>query len=544
MKLSFPSLEFDEAVAAACHGSVSDEQAQALNELLRSDSAALDEYILRAELHSRLASDPDLFAGTTPQPETATPAGAICGDGRSAVPLRPSFGGRKRALRWAIALTACLGMLAAGWWGWRGSRQDERKGATSKAVAMLNQVVDAEWDPREESPQAGAPLDPGWLRLHSGLAQVVFYSGARLVIEGPAELQIISPTEASCRAGRLTAVVPPQARGFRVATPQMDVTDRGTEFGLEVQEGATELHVFQGEVEFLPVGGTAKRSLQEGSGAVAESSRPPRLIAANPPQFRSLFELRDRLAAAETSRFEKWRAASRRLNEDPSLLVHFDFEHAASSDWRLRNTSGQSAAVPDGTIIGCQWIEGRWPDKSALGFRSVSDRVRLSVPGSYESLTLAAWVRVHGLDRQFNSLFMCDGFEAGTLHWLIREDGVLGLTVIGSKPGNYQIVASRPELGLDQFGMWLHLAVVLDGSAKRVTHYVNGRRVSEKTLKIQSPFRIGTAELGNWNGRGFPDNDPFMIRNFSGAMDEFCMFGRALSDAEVHALSISDLAPR
>jgi hypothetical protein len=139
---------------------------------------------------------------------------------------------------------------------------------------------------------------------------------------------------------------------------------------------------------------------------------------------------------------------------------------------------------------------------------------------------------------------MCDGFEAGTLHWLIREDGVLGLTVIGSSPGNYQIVASRPELGLDQFGMWLHLAVVLDGSAKRVTHYVNGRRVSEKALKIQSPFCIGTAELGNWNARGFPDNDPFMIRNFSGAMDEFCLFGRALSDAEVHALSISDFAPR
>src|SRR6059058_2486386 len=75
-----------------------------------------------------------------------------------------------------------------------------------------------------------------------------------------------------------------------------------------------------------------------------------------------------------------------------------------------------------------QWVEGRWPDKHALEFRSVSDRVRLSVPGEFESLTLAAWVRVQGLDRQFNSLFMCDGFKAETLHWLIRKDGVLGLT--------------------------------------------------------------------------------------------------------------------
>ena len=55
---------------------------------------------------------------------------------------------------------------------------------------------------------------------------------------------------------------------------------------------------------------------------------------------------------------------------------------------------------------------------------------------------------------------------------------------------------------------------------------------------MQPPFRIGAAELGNWNGRGFPDNDPFMIRNFSGAMDEFCMFNRALDTAEIRALYI------
>ena len=67
MKLCFPSQEFDDAVAAVCHGSVSDEQARALNELLRSHPAARDEYILRVELHSRLASDPDLFAVTTPE---------------------------------------------------------------------------------------------------------------------------------------------------------------------------------------------------------------------------------------------------------------------------------------------------------------------------------------------------------------------------------------------------------------------------------------------------------------------------------------------
>jgi hypothetical protein len=162
--------------------------------------------------------------------------------------------------------------------------------------------------------------------------------------------------------------------------------------------------------------------------------------------------------------------------------------------------------------------------------------VRLNVPGEFESLTVAAWIRVQGLDRQFNSLFMCDGFEAGTVHWLIRKDGVLGLTVVGPVPGKYQIVASPPVLTLDQFGLWLHLAVVLDGSAKRVVHYLNGQVAGEKPLKISPPFRVGAAELGNWNASGFPDNDPTLIRNFSGAMDEFCLFSRALNTDEIRKL--------
>jgi len=60
---------------------------------------------------------------------------------------------------------------------------------TSKAVAMLSKVVDAQWGLPGEAPQLGAPLDPGLLRLKSGLAEVVFYSGARVVIEGPADLK-------------------------------------------------------------------------------------------------------------------------------------------------------------------------------------------------------------------------------------------------------------------------------------------------------------------------------------------------------------------
>ena len=525
MKLAFPSREFDEAVAAVCHGAASDEQMRGLNQLLRNDCAARDEYILRLELHARLASEPDLFAPGNESP-IASPENIL--------PLHAAR--RPRRATWGFALAAGLALLATGWWALQASRPNRRTGATSKAVAMLDRAVDAQWNQRGDAPRLGAPLEPGWLRLKSGLAQIVFYSGARVVIEGPTEFQIISPSEASCRSGKLTAEVPPQARGFRVSTPQMNVTDLGTAFGLEVKDRRTELHVFRGSVAFQPTAG-AKQNLNEGAGVVMESSRtPPKRITADPKAFASLFDLQFKSSAAEVLRHEQWRAGSSRLDADPTLLVHFDFEQTDLADWRLPNTSKRKNAASDAAIIGCQWVEGRWPDKHALEFRGVSDRVRLSVPGEFEALTITAWVRVQGLDRQFNSLFMSDGFEAGTAHWLIRKDGVLGLTAIGAGSGNYQICASPPVLALDQFGIWLHLAVVLDGNEKRVVQYVNGLPVSEKPLKINPPFRVGAAELGNWNASGFPDNDPSLIRNFSGAMDEFCLFSRALNASEIRAL--------
>jgi len=526
VKIPFPSREFDDAVAAVCHGSASDQQVRGLNELLRSDAAARDEYILRLELHSRLASEPDLFAGAT---EKVTWPEHI-------LRFSPQRKTKIRQTKWVLAFAACFALLATGWFAWQLSRPNDRKGATSKAVAMLNRVVDAQWNTNMEAPRLGAPLEPGWLRLKSGLAQIVFYSGARVVIEGPIELQLISPTEASCRNGRLTAEIPPQARGFRVGTPEMNVTDLGTAFGLDVKERRTELHVFKGSVEFQATAGTAKQNLKEGAGAVTENSRPLKFITADPKAFASLFDLQFKSSAAEVLRHEQWRAASSRLDEDPSLLVHFDFEQADTSEWRLRNASGRKDAARDGTIVGCQWTEGRWPDKHALEFRSVNDRVRLDVPGEHQSLTLAAWVRVQGLDRQINSLFMSDGFEAGTVHWSTRHDGVLALTAIGSEPRDHQICISPPALALNQFGLWVHLAVVIDGGGKQVVHYLNGVPASEHALTIKPPFRVGVAELGNWNAKGFPKNDPFMIRNFGGAMDEFCMFSRALNGNEIRAL--------
>lgn len=115
MKMEFPSREFDDAIAAVCDGLVSEEQARALNELLRRDAAARDEYILRVELHSRLASHSDLFmpgtihdAGTFPENSLAVPDKEF----RRVEPRLVT----KQSIVWALGLAACLALFVASGW--------------------------------------------------------------------------------------------------------------------------------------------------------------------------------------------------------------------------------------------------------------------------------------------------------------------------------------------------------------------------------------------------------------------------------------------
>jgi len=201
--------------------------------------------------------------------------------------------------------------------------------------------------------------------------------------------------------------------------------------------------VFKGKVEVRSET-AGKQLLAEGEAAVTAINSPPTRMAAKVAAFESLFAFQQHSLASEAFRYEQWQLANAKLNQDPSLLVHLEFQELNNADWTLRNTAERNRSVQDATVVGCERAEGRWREKQALEFHSVNDRVRLTVPGEFEALTLSAWVCVKGLDRQFNSLFMCDGFELGTIHWLIRSDGVLGLTVLGSKVGELQITATPP----------------------------------------------------------------------------------------------------
>jgi len=118
-------------------------------------------------------------------------------------------------------------------------------------VARLQGGLDAVWQAGQDGARPGSLLVAGsTLRLLSGLADIRFYSGATVVLEGPAELTVDSRSQATLHDGRLTCVVSPSGRGFVVETPTARFVDIGTEFGVNVDpERGSDLLVLQGEVE-------------------------------------------------------------------------------------------------------------------------------------------------------------------------------------------------------------------------------------------------------------------------------------------------------
>jgi len=127
----------------------------------------------------------------------------------------------------------------------------------SQAVGQLTQATgDAAWENPSNALQAGAFLYSGQqLRLQKGRVLATLASGARIVLEGPARLRVDGGNQVRLEAGRIGAIVPPQAIGFTVETRSVRVVDLGTEFTLDLEpDGDCRLFVFSGLVEMQPAG--------------------------------------------------------------------------------------------------------------------------------------------------------------------------------------------------------------------------------------------------------------------------------------------------
>jgi hypothetical protein len=536
-------VELRALLEALCEESITPEQVRRLEALVLSHPEAEAYYVQYMSLHADLIGHFGALPARTEQ-SLRDRAGLGPGQSAGADGAEPAPRRRARGLLWGVlGLTGLAAGLLVAVNLWRGppdatrGRQPGHEPSDS-TVAVLLRAPGAIWEETGLPTRAGAPLPAGWLRLKSGYAHLEFYCGAIVILQGPAEFKLISRTEAFCARGKLRATVPPEAQGFTIGSPKLDLVDRGTEFGLSVGAGGTEVHVFQGKVELYDPDSGRKtppsKELTTGQGVRLDRPGVLRPIALDPTGFLTARDLAARSQKDLLQRQRAWLAASEELRRDPSLEVYYRFEPDDPWSRTLPDLTRGHKQPRDGAIVGCAPVSGRWPGKQALEFKGVSDRVRFRVPGEFDSVTMAAWVRVYGLPNRNNSLMMTDGWEEGGLHWQIGNDGKLILGVQGRPKGRGAHYHAPDALTPQRYGQWLHLAVVYDRDGGRVTHYLDGQPLVELPLEFDIPLTIGRAELGNWNMAAH--RNPTPIRFLTGCMDEFLLFSRALSGQEIERL--------
>jgi hypothetical protein len=417
-------------------------------------------------------------------------------------------------------------------------------------VAVLARALEVQWADATNGPAAGTTLKPGWLHLRHGAVQVDFYSGARVVFEGPAEFRILSQRKAFCRLGRFHVQVPEQGHGFKLETIDFNVVDLGTAFGLNIPpSGPTEVHVFTGRVELSRPGLSAPAvQLVKGEAARVEPKALHHLSASQ-SGFLSEADLA-RWDRPEVRRHhESWRQASHALSTDSAALLHYTFQDQVYWDRIVTNQVRGAVAESHGTIVGCEWTEGRWPGQKALQFDQPGDRVRLRLPQPLKSVTCLVWVRVDRLTNGYlHSLMTGDSEEPGSLRWTISQQGQIRLGVANPSAGpeaTWQVAISPPVVKAERLGQWLMLTSVYDG--KTLSHYLDGERVWSGPLKGPETVHFDWVEIGNWVATPrHPDfqwatNRPpsFFDRHFQGRMGEVAVLSRAMSAEEIRGFYAS-----
>ena len=419
--------------------------------------------------------------------------------------------------------------------------RDESREATSQGVALITRLVDVSW-PEGRSPlEVGDALAPGTFEIAAGYAQLEFFCGATVILEGPAELELQSPLLARVRRGTLRAQVPPAARGFSLEVEDMKVVDLGTEFALTVSRESTSVQVFDGEVELHRPESTTQL-LSAGNAVTRQADGSLRNTEVTPDSFLDIATLESRAQGQRYERYERWRRWSESFRADPRLIVYYAFDQTDGWNRRLSSSLEPANSELDGAIVGARRVAGRWGGKSGLEFKRPGDRLRVQIPGEYGSLTFSCWVKIDSLDRWYNSLFLTDNYNQGEPHWQILDTGQLFFSVrVRNEDGEgpeHREVLSRPFWTPSLSGKWLHLATTYNVEAKRTTHYLNGSVLHRETIsehQVVPVTRFGRSTIGNWTSPQRPDAH-FAIRNLNGSMDEFALFADALTDEEIREI--------
>lgn len=210
------------------------------------------------------------------------------------------------------------------------------------SVAVLESAFEALWEDRDNAPEIGAPLFPGELRLLDGVIKIRFHTGAVVLVEGRSTVRLLTQDRTACLTGKLSAVIPESAVGFRVDLLKTSIIDLGTVFSVEVSGDRSEVQTLLGAVLSTHPSQQEKTILKGGEALRIDSANRTQRYRAD----LSLLEAITSLANAASE------------NEQDS------YEH-----FKQKRQRRQRVLLPDVQVIATKGISERAPENTLGAFR-------------------------------------------------------------------------------------------------------------------------------------------------------------------------------
>ena len=394
------------------------------------------------------------------------------------------------------------------------------------SVATLAHSESATWK------QTPGPLVAGVrLRLTRGLVEIDLHGKGKLVLDGPADLELTSATQAVLHSGRLVLSVTPAGQGYQVETPGGTFIDLGTRFGVIVSaDGTTEAHVMDGSIAAFARNSKTEVILTRNHAARLTSGRLEK-IPADPGAFYTALPTH----TAQAPQHVRWR-----LDEGNGTNARAEVRDSKGTSADLTLKSVRGSALPT-------WTSGK--HGSALAFDGRGGYAESAYPGigGTQARTVTCWIR---MPRDFTT----DGFAIVSWGhpttkgdgevWQVslnplKNDGPIGRIRLGTHGG---ILVGSTDLRDDR---WHHIAVVMFGGARpdigtHVLVYLDGELepISRRTLQ-PIDTRIVADGHGVWVGRNVTHVQETLTNPngfLRGAVDDLVITADALSQDEIRAL--------
>lgn len=452
-------------------------------------------------------------------------SGVIARIGKDARPHPRDFSWMRQWGSWAAAFVIILGLGSLLAW-----RQ-----TSGRALAAVVGSEAIRWADGQRPLTEGQVLGRGRIGIEAGFLKIRFASGASVILEGPARLDVLGKNNGRLHAGRAVADVPPAATGFTIESPDGRIVDLGTRFGVEVgpRVHGTEVHVLEGLVRASVPGEKAARELRE-SQALRIEARTATAMAADGTRFLTRLPPR---------------------GGSPAPYVHWALDEGSGNITRaegplaVANAARLESLQPDDP--GPAWVPGRFGP--ALDFDGIGDFVATDfggIPGD-RARTVAFWAKIPTDWEPINGFALVSW---GAMHspgaaWQISinplpNDGPIGRLRAGVHRS--QVIGTRDL----RDGQWHHLAAVLfDGEGPRdTTHillFVDGQLEPAERKGIQEVRtdvgRPGTTDVTL--GRNMDTHPSHGGLVFRGALDEVFIFDAALAQETIQRLVRENAPP-